>query len=74
MELLGVFKSYVRDNCAKGGRQKDNLSRGQILGLKSLKTRVKNGEVVILPTDKSGNLAIMSRVKSKGSRIIRPNS
>ena len=61
VELLGMFRNYVSKNCSKGGRQKDNLTKNQALGLKSLKSRVKNGEVVIVPTDKSGNLAIMSR-------------
>ena len=61
VELVGMFRNYVSKNCTKGGQQKANLTKNQAQGLKSLKTRVKNGEVVIVPTDKSGNLAIMSR-------------
>ena len=29
--------------------------------MKSLKKRIKEGELVVLPTDKSGNLAVMTR-------------
>ena len=61
VELLGTFRNYVSQNCGKGGRQKEKLSKLQSEGLKSLKMRVKNGEIVIVPTDKSGSLSVMSR-------------
>ena len=61
LELRGAFNNYVSRNCGKGGAQTINLSPSQARGLKSLKKRVKEGDLVIIPTDKSGNLAIMSR-------------
>ena len=62
VELLALFKVYVRKNCKKkGGAQSINLTHSQSKGLKSLKKRFSEGELVIIPTDKSGNLAILSR-------------
>ena len=61
LELRGVFKNYVGKNCKKGGVQVSNLTPSQARGLKSLRRRFKEGDLVIIPTDKSGNLAIMSR-------------
>ena len=61
MELKSMFKYYVMKNCGKGGSQKTNLTKAQEAGLKSLKKRVKEGDLIIIPTDKSGNLAVMSR-------------
>ena len=60
-ELRGVFSKYTNEKCGSGGLQKSNLSRGEIKGLKSLKKRVKEGELTILPTDKTGLFAVMSR-------------
>ena len=59
--LRGVFGQYVREKCGPRGLQKSNLSSGEIRGLKSLKKRFKEGEIVILPTDKTGLFTVMSR-------------
>ena len=61
VELHGVFKDYVRRNCKDGGKQVSNLTVNQLRGLKSIRKRVTDGELVILPTDKSGRLAVMTR-------------
>ena len=61
MELKSLFSYYVSNNCGKGGKQVSNLSKSQKNGLLSIRKRVKDGEIVIIPTDKSGNLAIMTR-------------
>ena len=61
MESLAVFKNFMEQNCKKNGSQKSNLSRSQLKGLASLKTRIKNAEIVVVPTDKTGNFTIMSR-------------
>ena len=58
---MGTFRNYVGNFCKEGGKQTSNLSASQARGLKSLKKRVADGEVVIVPTDKSGRLAIMTR-------------
>ena len=59
--LMVTFRKYVDEKCGKEGKQCRNLSKVQEAGLKSLKKRVKEGEVMIVPTDKSGSLAVMSR-------------
>ena len=61
VELMRTFRNYVGNFCKEGGKQTSNLSASQARGLKSLKKRVADGEVVIVPTDKSGRLAIMTR-------------
>ena len=60
MELKTVFKNYVSRFCKEGGVQVSNLTPNQHRGLKSLKKRVSEGDLVILPTDKTGRLAVMS--------------
>ena len=61
MELKSLFSNYVTNNCKGGHKQVSNLSQSQLKGLKSLRKRVGDGELVIVPTDKSGNLAVMSQ-------------
>ena len=60
-ECMGVFRQYVAQNCGKYGKQKSNLSRRHLKGLKSLKLRIQNAEIVIVPTDKTGNFAVLTR-------------
>ena len=60
-ETRAEFKKFLDEKCKKGGQQKSNLTKNQQKGLKSLTERVKNGEIVVVPTDKSGRFAIMSR-------------
>ena len=59
-ECMGTFKQFMSENCGKYGKQKSNLTKAQLKGLKSLKTRIENAEIVVLPTDKTGNFAIMT--------------
>ena len=59
--MMAQFKQYTSENCGEGGVQKSNLTPSQARGLKSLRKRVKEGELVVIPTDKSGNLAVLSR-------------
>ena len=61
IEAMGAFKNYVDNKCDKWGRQVSNLTKSEQLGLKSLKKRTEEGEIVVLPTDKTGNFAIMER-------------
>ena len=56
-----MLRDYVSKNCKEGGKQVSNFSQSQWRGLISLRKRVTEGEIVILPTDKSGRLAIMTR-------------
>ena len=43
------------------GEQKTNLTPSEAMDLKMIKKRVKEGDMVIIPTDKSGRLTAMSR-------------
>ena len=58
VKLRSLFNYYVRKNFGKGGRQKCNITESQEAGLTSLRRRVKEGELIIMTTDKSGNLAL----------------
>ena len=59
-EMKGCFGEYYRKNCNKWGEQESNLEKDEKEGLKNLKKRFKEGEIIILPTDKSGRFGIMS--------------
>ena len=59
-EWLEGAKEYMEDHCDDKGRQRDNLTPGQRRGLKKLQKRQAEGELVIVPTDKSGRMAVMS--------------
>ena len=50
----------IRENCNCKGDQPSNLSKSEQEGLKSLRKRLADGDLVILPTDKSGRFAVMS--------------
>ena len=57
--LEGVFTKYMESNCdEKGNLLESNLLEQGKRGLKKLLKRVKNKEVVINCTDKSGKLCI----------------
>ena len=52
MEIHNQHKEWLATNC--------NLLKEELEGLKSLKLRIKNWELVVLPTDKSGRFAVMT--------------
>ena len=58
--LVHQHRDWVKKNCNCKGEQKSNLSREEQAGLKSLRKRIADGELVLLPTDKSGRFAVMS--------------
>ena len=60
VELLEEHKKWVAQNCNHEGNQLMNISEEELKGLKSLKARIKSGELVVLPTDKSGRFCVMS--------------
>ena len=61
VECRGVFSEYMAKNCNKYGAQRSNLTKGELKGLKSLKKRISEGEIVIIPTDKTSNFAVLTR-------------
>jgi hypothetical protein len=60
IELLHQYQLWVSANCSCDGDQKSNLSSEETRGLNSLRKRVREGDSVVLPTDKLGRFAIMS--------------
>ena len=57
-KLEKVFSDYLRDNCSEKGEQKSNLTFSQRNGLRKLKKRIQDGELLVMLTDKSGKLAV----------------
>ena len=53
-----VFKAYVDENCSESGAQSSNLTFSQKNGLRKLQKRKKDGDIIILTTDKSGKFAV----------------
>ena len=60
IEWTKVFNDYVSELCDEQGVQESNLSKEEEEGLKSLKKRVADGDIVVCQTDKSGRFAIMT--------------
>ena len=59
-QMMDTFDKYVQTKCTKKGEQKSrNMSIEQIQGRDSLLKRVKEGEIVITTTDKSGKFALV---------------
>ena len=56
---LEVFREYVVEFCDDKSRQKIDLTPAQNSGLKKLKKRVADGEIIVCLTDKSGRLALL---------------
>ena len=57
-QLYDLCVRKLGEGAEKG---KDNLSLGEKRGLKSLKKRVADGEIIVCQTDKSGRFCILSR-------------
>ena len=58
-EMMACYREYWGKNCDERGRQKSNLTKEEERGLKSLKKRVKEGEIAVMQTDKSGRFAVI---------------
>ena len=57
---MNTAKQFREEFCDSKGRQQDNLTSAQRRGLKKLQKRVADGELVCIPTDKSGQMIVMS--------------
>ena len=58
VQLYDLCVRKLGEGCEGG---KDNLSMGEKRGLKSLKKRVAEGEIVVCQTDKSGRFCVLTR-------------
>ena len=55
-----IFHKYKQENCNKSGEQKSNLTFQQRKGLKKLSKRIRDREIFLMLTDKSGKFAVVS--------------
>ena len=60
VELQNEHEEWVKTHCDCKSKQLQNLTKDEIEGLKSIRLRLVNGELVVLPTDKSGRFALMT--------------
>ena len=61
-KVLVATEEYINTHCDnKGNILNSNVDKAQLSALKSLKTKVNNGEIIVMTTDKSGKLACESR-------------
>merc|ERR1712105_451297 len=57
---LETFNKHKNEFCNKRGEQVSNLDEDEEKGLKMLKKRIKNGELIVMKTDKSNKFAVTS--------------
>ena len=56
-----IYNEYRKEECNQKGEVKGNLTEDEKEGLKSLQKRMRNQEIVICKSDKSGKLCVVSR-------------
>ena len=62
--IINAAQRYIDLNCdSKGNIRNQNVDKSELEGLKSLKKRVNDGEILIVPTDKSDRLPVESFIK-----------
>jgi hypothetical protein len=59
LECGACYDKFTKERVNKKGEKEANLTPTQKEGLKSLRTRIKEGEIVVMPTNKSGRFCIM---------------
>ena len=57
-KIMETLKEYERDTNNNSAGHKTNLSFKEAAGLRSLRRRVENNEIVVNPTDKSGKYSV----------------
>ena len=60
-----VFVEIKKKLCNKKNQQKSNLTRDEEEGLASVRKRIKNEEIIIMKTEKSGKFAVTGRETMK---------
>ena len=63
--VMKTFNSYMKRECNEKGEQVTNLKRNEQKGLRKLKKRILNHEILVLKTNKSGKLTVINREKYK---------
>ena len=54
-----TFVEYKENHCDKEGKQRSNLTKQQASGIRKLKKRISEGEIIVCETDKAGRLCVM---------------
>ena len=60
-----IYDTFRKEKCNKRGEQKPNLTEEEQEGLASLQKRIKEKEVIVMKTDKSGKLCIATTEEYK---------
>ena len=58
-EWKSSYREFTKDRCNKKKEQESNLTKEEREGLISLKKRIKEGNIIVVPTDKSGRFSVM---------------
>ena len=58
-EWRASYREFCTSNCNKKKDQVSNLNKQEKEGLESLRKRVSSGELIVVPTDKSGRFSVM---------------
>ena len=53
-----TYEKYREKNTNKKGDQRDNLTKSEKNGLKSIQKRINNEEIIVMKTDKSGKFVV----------------
>ena len=56
-----IYNDYRKEVCDKKGEVKGNLTEEGKDGLKSLQKRMREQKIIIMKTDKSGKMCVISR-------------
>ena len=56
-----IYDEYRQEFCKKTGEQKPNLSESQVTCLRSLQKKIREGDIVVMKTDKSGKFCVTTR-------------
>ena len=60
-EVIELVKKYRQENCNSKGNQQLNITTDESLGMRRLKERCKTEDLVIMETDKSKRLSMMTK-------------
>ena len=59
MKMINTAREYMKEYCdEKGNIKNNNLSKEEAEGLKEIKDKIKNGDIVVFATDKSGRFSV----------------
>ena len=60
-KLMDTVREYKREHCDnKGNFKQNNLSKEEVEGMKEIKDKIKQKEIVVFSTDKSGRFSVDS--------------